>query len=131
MLGQASAGHFPLKVLYFYKYLVEHGEQDGMPQIDRDLFFYCECQKFKVNLLMIMNMNLYISTYYNTCSITITCYLFNKLYINVTKTFTPNEQNLARTLPPNEPDILIDPSWVQYTGHSCILTMVSIISLGC
>ncbi len=48
-LSNASAGHLPLKMLYFYKYLVKHGEEDGFPLIDNDLFFYCEVQKFRVS----------------------------------------------------------------------------------
>lgn len=47
-LSQAAAGRLPLQMLYFLKYLDEHGEEDGIPLIDRDLFFYCEVQKFKV-----------------------------------------------------------------------------------
>ncbi len=49
-LSNASAGHLPLKMLYFYKYLVKHGEEDGFPLIDNDLFFYCEVQKFRVSV---------------------------------------------------------------------------------
>ena len=37
-------------MLYFYKYLLKHGEEDGMPQLDKDLFFYIEVQKFKVGV---------------------------------------------------------------------------------
>ena len=48
-LSQAAAGHLPLQMLYFLKYLDKHGEEDGNPLIDRDLFFYCEVQKFKVS----------------------------------------------------------------------------------
>ena len=47
-LGESAAGHLTIPMLYFYKYLVKHGQQDGMPQIDKDLFFYIEVQKFKV-----------------------------------------------------------------------------------
>ncbi|ESO83511.1 hypothetical protein LOTGIDRAFT_236545 [Lottia gigantea] len=46
-LSQAAFGHLPLEILYFYKYLVKHGEEDGLPLVDRDLFFYIEVQKFK------------------------------------------------------------------------------------
>ncbi|KAK7488392.1 hypothetical protein BaRGS_00020366 [Batillaria attramentaria] len=46
-LGQSAAGHLSLQMLYFYKYLLKHGEEDGMPQLDKDLFFYIEVQKFK------------------------------------------------------------------------------------
>ena len=38
-----------LPMLYFYKYLLKHGEEDNMPLIDKDLFFYIEVQKFKVS----------------------------------------------------------------------------------
>lgn len=37
-----------MQMLYFYKYLVKHSEEDNMPLIDKDLFFYIEVQKFKV-----------------------------------------------------------------------------------
>lgn len=46
-LSQSAMGHLSIKMLYFYKYLLKHGEEDGMPQIDKDLFFYIEVQKFK------------------------------------------------------------------------------------
>ena len=39
-----------IQMLYFYKYLLKHGEEDNMPLIDKDLFFYIEVQKFKVSL---------------------------------------------------------------------------------
>ena len=38
-----------LPMLYFYKYLLKHSEEDSMPLIDKDLFFYIEVQKFKVS----------------------------------------------------------------------------------
>lgn len=47
-LGQSAAGQPTVPMLYFYKYLLKHGEEDGMPQLDKDLFFYIEVQKFKV-----------------------------------------------------------------------------------
>ena len=50
-LSNASSGQFPIPMLHFYKYLVKHGDEDGMPLIDKDLFFYCEVQKFKVRYL--------------------------------------------------------------------------------
>ncbi|KAK3773259.1 hypothetical protein RRG08_050464 [Elysia crispata] len=46
-LSQSAMGHLSITMLYFYKYLLKHGEEDGMPQIDKDLFFYKEVQKFK------------------------------------------------------------------------------------
>jgi hypothetical protein len=52
-LNQAAAGRLPLKMLYFYKYLVKHGEEDGVPYVDKDLFFYCEVHKFKVILVSV------------------------------------------------------------------------------
>ncbi|ELU03775.1 hypothetical protein CAPTEDRAFT_221083 [Capitella teleta] len=48
-LSQAAAGKLPQQMLYFLKYLDKHSEEDGVPLIDRDLFFYCEVQKFKDN----------------------------------------------------------------------------------
>ena len=42
-----------IQMLYFYKYLLKHGEEDNMPLIDKDLFFYIEVQKFKVSLCCI------------------------------------------------------------------------------
>jgi len=35
----------------FYEFLVHHGELEGNPRLDKDLFFYCEVLKFKVSLL--------------------------------------------------------------------------------
>ena len=49
-LNNAASGKFPMQMLYFYKYLMKHGQEDGFPLIDKDLFFYCEVQKFKVSL---------------------------------------------------------------------------------
>ncbi|XP_059138673.1 regulator of G-protein signaling 22-like isoform X2 [Physella acuta] len=46
-LNQSAMGHLTIHMLYFYKYLLKHGEADQMPQIDKDLFFYIEVQKFK------------------------------------------------------------------------------------
>jgi len=46
-LGASASGQPTMSMLYFYKYLLKHGEEDGMPQIDKDLFFYIEVQKFK------------------------------------------------------------------------------------
>lgn len=47
-LNHAAMGQLPVQMLYFCKYLVKHREDSGCPLIDRDLFFYCEVQKFKV-----------------------------------------------------------------------------------
>ncbi|XP_025105265.1 regulator of G-protein signaling 22-like isoform X4 [Pomacea canaliculata] len=46
-LAQSAAGQLSIFMLYFYKYILKHGEVDGMPQIHKDLFFYIEVQKFK------------------------------------------------------------------------------------
>ncbi|KAK6183535.1 hypothetical protein SNE40_011001 [Patella caerulea] len=46
-LSQSASGQLPLEMLYFYTYLVKHGEEDNMPLVDKDLFFYIEVQKFK------------------------------------------------------------------------------------
>ncbi|KAL8598265.1 hypothetical protein ACOMHN_035215 [Nucella lapillus] len=46
-LGLSAAGQPTISMLYFYKYLLKHGEEDGMPLLDKDLFFYIEVQKFK------------------------------------------------------------------------------------
>ncbi|XP_056020781.1 uncharacterized protein LOC125650178 isoform X17 [Ostrea edulis] len=46
-LKQSAGGHLTLPMLFFYKYLLKHGEEDGSPLIDKDLFFYIEVQKFK------------------------------------------------------------------------------------
>lgn len=48
-LKQSAGGHLTLPMLFFYKYLLKHGEEDGSPLIDKDLFFYIEVQKFKVS----------------------------------------------------------------------------------
>ncbi len=47
-LSGAAAGHLPLRMLYFYKYLAKHADDEAAPFIDKDLFFYCEVQKFRV-----------------------------------------------------------------------------------
>ena len=50
-LSEASAGKFNQQMMYFYKYLVRYSEDENSPHnnpLDRDLFFYCEVQKFKV-----------------------------------------------------------------------------------
>jgi hypothetical protein len=41
-----------LQMLYFYKYLLKHGDEDGAPNKDKDFFFYIECLKFKVNSVL-------------------------------------------------------------------------------
>ncbi|KAL8559659.1 hypothetical protein ACOMHN_008370 [Nucella lapillus] len=46
-LGQSALGQPTILMLYFYKYVFKHGEDDGMPLLDNDLFFYIEVQKFK------------------------------------------------------------------------------------
>ncbi|XP_076099180.1 uncharacterized protein LOC143068768 isoform X15 [Mytilus galloprovincialis] len=45
-LKQAAAGNMTLQMLYFYKYLLKHGEDDGKDK-DKDFFFYIESLKFK------------------------------------------------------------------------------------
>ncbi|XP_069117342.1 regulator of G-protein signaling 22-like isoform X3 [Argopecten irradians] len=46
-LKSSAAGHLTLTMLYFYKYLQKHGEEENAPLLDKDLFFYIEVQKFK------------------------------------------------------------------------------------
>ncbi|XP_052275180.1 uncharacterized protein LOC127874696 isoform X4 [Dreissena polymorpha] len=46
-LKSCAAGTMSIQMLYFYKYLTKHAEEDNMPLIDKDLFFYIEVQKFK------------------------------------------------------------------------------------
>ncbi|XP_053375384.1 uncharacterized protein LOC123527871 isoform X6 [Mercenaria mercenaria] len=46
-LKTCASGKMSLQMLYFYKYLLKHSEEDNMPLIDKDLFFYIEVQKFK------------------------------------------------------------------------------------
>ncbi|CAL1527617.1 unnamed protein product [Lymnaea stagnalis] len=46
-LSQSAMGNLSILLLYFYKYLLKHGPEDEMPQLDKDLFFYIEVQKFK------------------------------------------------------------------------------------
>ncbi|KAL5009301.1 hypothetical protein ScPMuIL_014882 [Solemya velum] len=46
-LKASAAGQLSLPMLYFYKYLVKHGPEDGVPLIDKSMFFYLEAQKFK------------------------------------------------------------------------------------
>ncbi|KAK3576327.1 hypothetical protein CHS0354_039734 [Potamilus streckersoni] len=43
----SSQGDPTLQMLYFYKYLMKYGQEDNMPLIEKDLFFYIEVQKFK------------------------------------------------------------------------------------
>ncbi|XP_064623273.1 uncharacterized protein LOC135485317 isoform X13 [Lineus longissimus] len=46
-LQQSAMGQPTITMFYFYKYLTKWGEEDGFPQLDKDLFFYLEVQKFK------------------------------------------------------------------------------------
>ena len=54
-LSQSAMGQLSIAMLYFYKYLLKHGEEDGIPQIDKDLFFYIEVQKFKVGIAYLVS----------------------------------------------------------------------------
>lgn len=41
-------GRLSVKMEYFRRYLLTHGEPDGFPRLENDLVFYLEVQKFKV-----------------------------------------------------------------------------------
>ncbi|CAH1792455.1 unnamed protein product [Owenia fusiformis] len=47
MLTESCQGDMPIKMQYFLKYLVKHGEDDGFPMADKDLWFYMEVQRFR------------------------------------------------------------------------------------
>ena len=51
-LKDSAAGHLTTTMLYFYKYLQKHGEDESNPLLDKDLFFYIEVQKFKVDIFL-------------------------------------------------------------------------------
>ncbi|XP_013386604.1 uncharacterized protein LOC106156055 isoform X2 [Lingula anatina] len=46
-LNQSVLGQMPIRMWFFYKYLVKHGEDENVPHLEKDLFFYIEVQKFK------------------------------------------------------------------------------------
>lgn len=51
-LEASMSGPLSLQMLCFYKYLVKYGEQENHPNLDKNLFFYVEAQKFKVQFRM-------------------------------------------------------------------------------
>lgn len=55
-LKSCASGKMSLQMLYFFKYLLKHSEEDNMPLIDKDLFFYIEVQKFKVSLFILISL---------------------------------------------------------------------------
>ncbi|XP_022088623.1 uncharacterized protein LOC110978161 isoform X3 [Acanthaster planci] len=46
-LLKAARGVPPEKMIYFHRYLMEYGEKDAMPLLEKDLVFYLEVQRFK------------------------------------------------------------------------------------
>ena len=47
-LLKTARGVPPEKMMYFHRYLMEYGEKDAMPLLEKDLVFYLEVQRFKV-----------------------------------------------------------------------------------
>jgi len=52
-LQRAAAGHLPVRMWLFYEFLVHHGDLEGNPRLDKNLFFYCEVLKFKVSAVVL------------------------------------------------------------------------------
>ncbi|XP_071809911.1 uncharacterized protein [Asterias amurensis] len=46
-LLKSARGIPPQKMMYFHRYLMEYGEKDTMPLLEKDLVFYLEVQRFK------------------------------------------------------------------------------------
>lgn len=49
ILTRAGKGAPPKKLMAFHRYLIEYGEKEGMPLLDKDLLFYLEAQRLKVS----------------------------------------------------------------------------------
>ncbi|XP_071834879.1 regulator of G-protein signaling 22-like isoform X3 [Apostichopus japonicus] len=47
MLNRAGKAAPPRKLMAFHRYLIEYGEKEGMPLLDKDLLFYLEAQRLK------------------------------------------------------------------------------------
>ncbi len=48
VLDQSMSGPLSLKMLYFYKYLLQYGQFNNLPSLYQNLFFYVEVKKFQV-----------------------------------------------------------------------------------
>ncbi|XP_072031975.1 uncharacterized protein [Amphiura filiformis] len=46
-LLNASRGLPPPKLMYFHRHLIEYGDKDNLPLLEKDLVFYLEAQRFK------------------------------------------------------------------------------------
>ncbi|XP_038071568.1 uncharacterized protein LOC119740369 isoform X2 [Patiria miniata] len=46
-LLKSARGVPPAKMMYFHRYLMEYGDKDQMPLLEKDLVFYLEVQRFK------------------------------------------------------------------------------------
>ena len=47
-LLSAARGIPPPKLLHFHRHLIEYGDKDALPLLEKDLIFYLEAQRFKV-----------------------------------------------------------------------------------
>lgn len=47
-LDSCLSGPLSLKMLYFYRHLLQHGPPNGISTLHQNIFFYVEVQKFKV-----------------------------------------------------------------------------------
>lgn len=57
MLNRAGKAAPPRKLMAFHRYLIEYGEKEGMPLLDKDLLFYLEAQRLKVIQCLVMCWN--------------------------------------------------------------------------
>ena len=48
-LDSCLTGPLSLKMLYFYRHLLQYGPPNGIPTLHQNIFFYVEVQKFKVS----------------------------------------------------------------------------------
>ena len=50
-LLSAARGIPPPKLMHFHRHLIEYGDKDALPLLEKDLVFYLEAQRFKVFLI--------------------------------------------------------------------------------
>lgn len=56
-LNQCASDQFNLQMIYFHIYLYKHADEEHRPFLDKDLFFYIECQKAKECLTDLFDEN--------------------------------------------------------------------------
>lgn len=56
-LHQCASGQLSLRMIYFHIYLAKHVDEDYLPFLDKDLFFYIECEKAKESLTRLLTEN--------------------------------------------------------------------------